>query len=225
MKTVQEHLKSVNREELIDTYLYKYPVNLHNLTKKYDKMTVAEAKEQIRKKMSEFVDHLSNLEVKEPNDDKTYFLMAHARLSDCSVQKMETSLFCLEEVLQCECPNAYGYALMIQAEVMGYYIADNDYTQRNILEVLADMLYEVSFFGVKQETLEDLARELEESRQQYEAGEAITFEEFIVKLGVLKDELTWDRSRLENEAMEGAYKANRAYIDQELEQVRKKYKH
>ena len=49
MKTVQEWLKEVNKEELIGTYFYNYPINIFDLGEKAEKYTVEEIKRKKRR--------------------------------------------------------------------------------------------------------------------------------------------------------------------------------
>ena len=54
----------------------------------------------------------------------------------------------------------YAYDFSEQAEIMGFLVADNEFTQRNIYGLMADVLYEASFFGFNEEFRDGALRDI-----------------------------------------------------------------
>ena len=59
----------------------------------------------------------------------------------------------------------HGYCYMLDTfdEIASFKVADTYLTKRNIIELMASVLYEASWFGPNQEDLEDFTESLEES--------------------------------------------------------------
>lgn len=59
-------------------------------------------------------------------------------------------------------------------ELVGFLIADTELTQKKIDEVLANILYEASFFGYEQEELKDTLDRIKEAVENIGEGEYVT---------------------------------------------------
>ena len=70
---------------------------------------------------------------------------------------------------------AIGYEFTRQEEIVGFLVSDTEFTQREIYEVLADVLYEASFFGYEQERLEDKIQKLRRAEKAIEEGKTYPF--------------------------------------------------
>ena len=69
-------------------------------------------------------------------------------------------------------------------EIMGYYIAETEMTIRNINDVLAQIIYEMTFFGYSQEDIEKGRLELEEAAKEADKGKTIPAEKLFADLGI-----------------------------------------
>lgn len=58
MRTVQEILKSMDEEELINAYLYRFPVNVQDWSNNDEK--IGEVKATIYKRIHKYLDRLKN---------------------------------------------------------------------------------------------------------------------------------------------------------------------
>ncbi len=62
------------------------------------------------------------------------------------------------------------------------------YTQKHILDLLVDVMYEASFFGFAQEKLDEEIEKLEESIRQAKAGKTYSMDEVFEHLGLEREE-------------------------------------
>src|SRR5699024_8528031 len=80
-----------------------------------------------------------------------------------------------------EAPN-YGIEYTPQEEVMGYWVADTEMTQYYLNDLMVEIMWDASFFGVKQEKLPEAIKELEEANKEIDEGLEESFnsyEEFV----------------------------------------------
>lgn len=218
MKTVQETLKSINHEELIGTYFFKYPIDLNYLLFKHpenSEMTVDALIGKYKENKQRTINKLMEVEITPPEDRHQGVLYAHRIIKD-SFDEPETELVLLDELMEngAEAQD-YAYFFTQQSEIAGFLIADTPYTQQNLYSLLADVIYEASFFGPEQEYLEDEIKELEESREEIEEGNYYTSEEVfndIKEEFVLEDERdaeTSEEEKKRDEANKIAYEYSR----------------
>ncbi|MBQ9478029.1 MAG: hypothetical protein IJU71_00585, partial [Selenomonadaceae bacterium] len=64
----------------------------------------------------------------------------------------------------------YGYDLDPQSEIMGFLVSDDEYTQQNIYELMADVMFEASWFGFADEGKDDFIDDLADQINQLEEG-------------------------------------------------------
>ena len=85
---------------------------------------------------------------------------------------------------------SYGFMLSNQEEIMGYLVADTKLTKDNIYGLLVYVLYEASWFGYKNENLEEEKQKLEEATKEIEEGKysSFTIEDMREELGLFKKE-------------------------------------
>ena len=184
MKTVQKYLKEVNKDELINTYFYNYPVKLHELNILYNKVSVEKVRKHYYDKLSNYITRLINLEIKPSNDDYTNIFLVCNCLGD--ENDYECTLICKEELQNLPEEEWYlrRYCCMLtnQEEIMGYYIADTELTKYYLYNLLAYILYEASWFGFCDEKKEKEKEKLNKITEEINEEECIGIEE-------LKEEL------------------------------------
>lgn len=180
MKTVQETLKNINKDELIGTYFYKYPIDFDYLLFKhpeYGEISINELKNKFRQNRLKTIDKLSSVDITPPEDGHRGLLYAHRILKD-GFDEPETELVLLDELLEKgSAAQEFAYFYTPQSEIAGFLIADTPYTQQHLYSLLADVLHEASFFGPEQEYLEEEIKKLEKSREEVEEGNYSTAEE------------------------------------------------
>lgn len=180
MKTVQETLKNINKDELIGTCFYKYPIDFDYLLFKhpeYGDVSINELKNKFRQNRLKTIDKLSSVDITPPEDGHQGLLYAHRILKD-GFDEPETELVLLDELLEKgSAAQEFAYFYTPQSEIAGFLIADTPYTQQHLYSLLADVLYEASFFGSEQEYLEEEIKKLEESSKEVEEGNYYTADE------------------------------------------------
>lgn len=186
MKTVQQWLREANTEELIGTFLYENPINPSMIEDK--NRTVAELLETAKAKLRSLIQYLCALDATQSKDG--VFFASNAM--EGSSQKVCAVLSMRNEILECELPQNYAWDLTPWEELMGYGLAETKLTKSHANTVLAQILYDMTFFGMDHETWKREATEVKEclevSRKAAEAGEYKTAEEVFAEFGLPKDE-------------------------------------
>ena len=188
MKTVQEYFRKADADKLINYYLHKHPVKLEDITQDNEK--ILDAKNRIRKRLQEYIERLRSMDIEDGEDGKEYILFVHKMQQD-GAEEDTASLVCRQELrdkgLEAE---TYSYVFDRQAKIMGFKVSDAAYTQKNLIELLTDVMYEASFFGFEQQNLDEELQKLEFSIKEFEEGTATTYtmEEVWEHFGFEKEE-------------------------------------
>lgn len=188
MKTVQEYFRKADADKLINYYLHKHPVKLEDITQDNEK--ILDAKNRIRKRLQEYIERLRSMDIEDGEDGKEYILFVHKMQQD-GAEEDTASLVCRQELrdkgLEAE---TYSYVFDRQAKIMGFKVSDAAYTQKNLIELLTDVMYEASFFGFEQQHLDEELQKLEFSIKEFEEGTATTYtmEEVWEHFGFEKEE-------------------------------------
>ena len=185
MITVREALLSVNRKELIDTFIYK------RLSTYGSAISLLEVPKE-----TTFDGYLEKLET---NAKTTISNLIHSRLTSsddnilfaCHRYSTEGDDIVFELISKKELlspdwkQNLAGYCYMAEPfeEIASYRIADTYLTKRNLTDLLVDVIYEASWFGPNQEKREEFIESLNE-----DPGEARPIEELFEKF---EEEYGW----------------------------------
>lgn len=169
MKKVQEYFKEVNEEELIDSYFYDHPIEYE---KEYfmDK-TVESIRENAKSRVRDYIERLRTLPIEASEDGKIGIFLVHK--IPASIDSNAFNAYCLvhmDELFSEGKAESYAYEFCRQEEILGWYIADNPYTQENLTDLLVDIMWEASFFGFEQEELESEKATLDEAIKEIEEG-------------------------------------------------------
>lgn len=173
MKTVQEWLNEIDEERLVGTYFVDFPIDYMMIANK--KLTLEEINECSKKHFLDFVHNLKNLVIK--SSDTTWLFFACNQYRE-GYRNIDVEMCRLDDINTTGQLQSYSWLFVDFAEVMGYYIADTKLTFKNIYTVLAKILYETSFFGYNQESMESERKKLEESIKEVERGEYHSIGEF-----------------------------------------------
>ena len=217
MKTVQGWIRETDIDKLTDAYFYKYPIEYERYIN-YDK-TVAEIKDVFRKRFYEFIEQLKSIEPKSLGGDEQGIFFCHKAYGR-DVKNHETVLCFKSEILACDIPQTYSWILTDFDEVMGYYIAETETTVRNINDVLAQIIYEMTFFGYSQEDIEKECLKLEEAAKEADEGKTIPAEKLFADLGIETHQHDEEDTELLRKiySMENEY--NQHWLRKEVEKVR-----
>ena len=207
MNTVQEWLQSLAAEKIAREYMLRYPVALWEINDK--ELTIKEVENRYNKAFLDYIEHLKTLCVK-PLVDKKYVFFGHGYMEKELHEEVQASLVCLEELMEAkdlDKVSTYAYTYDSQEEIMGYLIADTEYTKRNIYDIIVEILWEGSFFGYKNEKLQEARSSLEEAIKESENGNGTFY-----TLEDLKDHLGIEDEEVDEEAEALSYKIREAFM-------------
>jgi len=173
MKTVQKYFKEADADQLINYYLYKHPIKLEDISDENQK--ISEVKNHIRTVLKEYIGRLCSMNIEVNEDGKEYILFVH-KIQQDGVEEDSCSLVCLQELRdKGVAAETYSYVFDRQAKIMGVKVSDAAYTQKNLMDLLTDVMHEASFFGFEQQHLEEELQKLESSIKEFEEGTATTY--------------------------------------------------
>ena len=214
MKTVQETLREMDKEELMRQFFYEHPSKLDNFD---DDLTIAQAKERANKVIEKYIERLETMEVK-PNDRQMILYMYEYLGSYKLNQYRGLSTVADLQEKGVEAPN-YGIEYTSQEEIMGYWVADTEMTQYYHNDLMIEILWDASFFGVKQEKLPEAIKELEEANKEIDEG----LEESFNSYEEFEDFLYGDEPRPPKLSKEDS--AEKQKIIQEVNHLHEKFNH
>lgn len=181
MKTVKEYICTLDADRIVDMYFYKYSDTLSGyyygrpLSDKKDEristMTITEFVKDLKERINEYIDYLKSIDITPSKDGKQGIIYAYNKLEGYHYwsDTLCTALVHLDELKKdpenCE---DYCYMLTKFSEILGFLVADNQYTQGNIYEVIADVMHEASWCGYRQERLEQQLESLKKADEDFE---------------------------------------------------------
>lgn len=198
MKTVQEWLKEVDEEKLVDTYFSMFPIDYEDIFI-YEKEATQLPLKTIRERMdAALVGFIHRLKKLTPGVGRSEVFFA-TKVYQEGHSRIETMMCDVDELLTQKCPERYDWSLMDFEQVMGCRMADTELTQENIYDVLACILEELSFFGYTQKEHEEgwkrLNTILKDAEAERQAGEYYTQDEMRERFG-------WEPKKADPEAEE-----------------------
>lgn len=198
MKTVQEWLKEVDEEKLVDTYFSRFPIDYEDIfiyEKEATQLPLKTIRERLRAALVGFIRRLKKLT---PGVGRSEVFFA-TKVYQEGHSRIETMMCDVDELLTQKCPERYDWSLMDFEDVMGYWVADTELTQENIYDVLACILKELSFFGYTREEHEEGRERLntiwKDAEAERQAGEYYTQDE-------MREWLGWEPEKADPEAEE-----------------------
>ena len=224
MKTVQYYLNNLNLEKIVDTYYNRIEDSL--LRDADNNITIEELKLTVKYNIVKYIEKLKSIEIKKEN---THILLAYEGYLFESMTEPVFSLINIEELKENRDSltnvTTYAYEFSLNEEIMGYLISDNEYTQNYIYDLIADVLYEASFFGYNEENKIKQKEELIESVREIEEGVAktVSWEECKKKLfsNVYIYKPDKYQSELKSKIMETISEYNRYSLEKELSNLLK----
>ena len=217
MKTVQEWIRETDTDKLADAFFYEYPIEYERYIN-FEK-TVSEIKDAYRKRFYEFIEQLKSIEPKSLGGDEQGIFFCHKAYGR-DMKNHETVLCFKSEILACDIPQTYSWILTDFDEIMGYYIAETETTIKNINDVLAQIIYEMTFFGYSQEDIEKERLELEEAAKEAEEGKTIPAEKLFADLGIETHQHDEEDTELLRKIYNMENEYNQHWLRKEVEKVR-----
>lgn len=186
MKTVQEWLRETGAEKIIAAYLVTYPIDFPMLRNK--DVTVARVFEVLKDNLRGYIQYLLSLEAVPSEND--IFYAVHTMEGQYSRVKADLSR--RDDILKDELPEHYAWEFTDWEQVLGWRIADTKLTLDHMDDVLADILFEMSFFGTDPEEWKQRKAEIEasldESMEEIRNGDSRSAEEVFAEFGLPRDE-------------------------------------
>ena len=174
MKTVQDYLRELDENRLIEAYLGLHPIRFEELSNV--ELTVSEIIERYKTKLHEYIVRLRTLPIKKSESPCIFYV--HRIIKD-GMKDEDYCLIDFKELVEksCDAPD-YVYCFTEQSEIMGWQVADTWLTQYHIYNLIADVMFEASFFGYEQEQLEEEKKRLDKAMEEIKEGKEIPFEDF-----------------------------------------------
>ena len=166
MKTIQQVLCEINKDELEKEWFAKYPVQFKDCDV-IDNITLKEVLDTEHRNFRAFVEELCNIKADEESDS----ILIIYKAVDNELFWYDTILVNKEELLNSNDLSdveSYAYEFSGRNETLAYYVADTELTQNHIMELVISFLYELSFFGYDIEGLEEAQVRLEKSKEEME---------------------------------------------------------
>lgn len=223
MKTVRKTLNEMDIDRLINAYLYNHPIEYE----KEDRlgMEINQIIHHHKAVLRRYIERLQKMRIKKPADAHQGILYVHRYIKEY----FHEEAYCLihaDELLEkgADC-NDYAYEFTPQAEIIGFLIADNPLTQYHIYDLMADVLFEASFFGFEQQYLKEELDKLIKAEEEIKSGKAktIPFDDVIAELeakGRVFDRETKEEEELRKKAMEAANAYSQYSRKMELDMIR-----
>lgn len=225
MRTVQEILRELDVDKLIDEYLYKDPIDYESFANKENgSWEINEVRSRCHNRIREFIERLKTLQITPPEDGHTSIFLTYNHIKDGFDEPM-FDLIHLDELMgNAERIEGYAYEFQHQSEIVGYLVAETELTEHYIYELMADVLFEASFFGYEEEHLEEERQSLDKAIKEMEdikAGKAEgrmhTIEDLLGDHFDPEDDTEKD---LRQKAYEASHKYSEYSRNRELEKVK-----
>ncbi len=194
MKTIQEVLRELKVDEIEKCYFDEHPIELLSL-KGVDAFAIGKYRKKVSSAFQSFVEKLRNMEIVDNSDDPWILFVCKStcenRLNGHTVELIHLKELMKEKDLSKV--ETYAYEFTEQKEALGFLVADTKLTQDNIMDVVVDFLYEISFFGYEQEYLAEETEKLDEAIKEIddhpEGLERVDIDEFCKECGFEDDEI------------------------------------
>ena len=226
MKTIQEVLRELKVDEIEKCYFGEHPIELLSL-KGVDAVTIGKYRKKVSSAFQSFVVKLRNMEIVDNSDD-SWILFACKLTCENRLNGHTVELIHLKELMKekdLSKVETYAYEFTEQKEALGFLVADTKLTQDNIMDVVVDFLYEISFFGYEQKQLAKEIKKLDEAMKEIEEHperlERVDLDELFGKYDISKEEINPEEDKLRK----AYYKAEMEYIQYcriaEMEKIKK----
>ena len=221
MKTVQQWLREIDRQELVNTYQFLYPPEFWRL--KNEEISVAEVYRRQAEFLNDFIDELLKLT---PSQEDTQMIFLATSAYKDGLPDEQALLIAVDELDENSLPESYGWMLTDREELVGYRIADSELTLDNICSILAQIIEESSFLGYSKDTFESeresLIQSLEQSKKDIEEGNVYSADEVWEHLGLKRENPDPKADELRAGVIRAEVEYNQYYRSKELSALMRK---
>lgn len=222
MLTVQQTLKKVNPNELIESYLMKLLSNPISLLEVPDDVTFGDFMTHKRCNALIIIDNLLNAKTAKNSD--AILLACHrydTDLDDIDYELVERKDISGKDWTE----KAQGYCYMAEPfkEIAAYKIANTYLTQRNLIGLLTDVMYEASWFGPNQEGRQQFIDDLDKRMNSKEETKPIKelWKSFEDKYGWTPEKRSPKQKNAERDVNMKVYEYNRMCFLDEVRNLRR----
>lgn len=197
MKTVFEHLKGVDREALATAFL-----NLNNpqLWEIEDKTrTVEDFMASGRRNFLAFLDGLLE---RTPNPNTGHVLCLRNKVPFVS-DKEEVGMFRLDELYSGKMPEVYAFSFTPWNDLLGMGVVETGHAMKNMVDFLANLLDEMTFFGFNEADMEAEHGKLNETMEEVRTGTMQTrsLDEVFSELGIERQKPDEEEQELQRQIL------------------------
>ena len=221
MKTVQQWLREIDRQELVNTYQFLYPPEFWRL--KNEEISVAEVYRRQAELLNDFIDELLVLT---PSQEDTQMIFLATSAYKDGLPDEQALLIAVDDLDENSLPESYGWMLTDREEMVGYRIADSELTLDNICSILAQIIEESSFLGYSKDTFESeresLIQSLEQSKKDIEEGNVYSADEVWEHLGLKRENPDLKADELRARVIRAEVEYNQYYRSKELSALMRK---
>lgn len=221
MKTVQQWLREIDRQELVNTYQFLYPPEFWQL--KNEEISVAEVYRRQAELLNNFIDEL--LQLTPSHEDAKMIFLATSAYKDGFPDEQAT-LVAVDELDENSLPECYSWMLTDREKLVGYKIADSELTLDNMCSILAQIIEESSFLGYSKDTFESeresLIQSLEQSEKDIEDGNVYSADEVWEHLGLKREAPDPKADELRAGVIRAEVEYNQYYRSKELSALMRK---
>ena len=221
MKTVQQWLREIDRQELVNTYQFLYPPEFWRL--KNEEISVAEVYRRQAELLNNFIDEL--LQLTPSQEDTQMIFLATSAYKDGFPDEQAT-LVAVDELDENSLPESYSWMLTDREKLVGYRIADSELTLDNMCSILAQIIEESSFLGYSKDTFESeresLIQSLEQSEKDIEDGNVYSADEVWEHLGLKREAPDPKADELRAGVIRAEVEYNQYYRSKELSALMRK---
>ena len=114
MKTVQQWLREIDRQELVNTYQFLYPPEFWRL--KNEEISVAEVYRRQAELLNDFIDELLKLT---PSQEDTQMIFLATSAYKDGLPDEQALLIAVDELDENSLPESYGWMLTDREELVG----------------------------------------------------------------------------------------------------------
>ena len=218
MRTVQDILRELDTDRLIDTYLYDHPIQYGE----WKDRTVSEIQDHCQEKLRAFIGKLRTIQIKPPEDGWISLFFVHRCIRD-ECDDVSFHLIYLDEFREkgYDC-QSYSYEFMDQAEIMGFYVAETPLMTHYLYDLAAVIMEEASFFGFEQQYLQEECEELGRRLKEIKDGtaELLSWDEIKSEWDGLMDEESEDEKELHEKVRQAWIEYSEHSKRKELDAVR-----
>lgn len=164
MKTIQQVIRDMDRKLIEKEYFKLHPIEIPE-ENSLDDVTIGELKNNASNQLQAFIDKIINTNQVDDADEE-HILFVHKSLDYYIGTELVVSLVNLEDL---ECTDDLslitrcGYSLIDWSEAVTFLVADSKLTQDNLITLVVEFIFELTWFGWTEEDMKQKRNEIEEA--------------------------------------------------------------